>query len=191
MKKNIIGSLIFIICITINGFAWDKMSMGIMGESGNSVTFMNNNNLYGLDLLTFSLDSEDAETALSAYIFMPKIGKRFNLRSVNRIHSYFRGEINLVIPIISIDIDGENTAQLEDDIKDIVDMLGFKFAYGIEYKFNEQLSFSTDYGFNYLWNNIIIEGSDLSARLGHSYTLLSLNFSGNSFHKSCSTIGAC
>ena len=65
----------------------------------------------------------------------------------------------------------------EDDIKDIVDMLGFKFAYGIEYQFNEQLSFSTDYGINYLWNDIMIEDSDLSARLGHSYTLLSLNFS--------------
>ena len=31
--------------------------------------------------------------------------------------------------------------------------------------------------FNYLWNNIDIEGSDLSARLGHTYTLLSLNYS--------------
>ena len=175
--KNVIGSIIFIICISMNGFAWDKVSMGIMGGAGNSVTFMNHNNLYGLDFLTFSLDSEDAGTSLSAYIFMPKVGRRFNLRSVNRIHSYFKGEINLVVPIISIDVDGTNSAQLEDNIKDIVDMLGFKFAYGIEYQFNEQLSFSTDYGINYIWNDIMIGDSDLSARLGHSYTLLSLNFS--------------
>ena len=108
---------------------------------------------------------------------MPKIGKRFNLRSVNRLNSYYKGEINLIIPFVSIDIVGESTTEFEDDIKDIVDMLGFKLAYGIEYKFNEQLSFSTDFGFNYLWNNIDIGGSDLSARLGHTYTLLSLNYS--------------
>ena len=49
--KNIIGSIIFITCISINGFAWDKVSMGIMGGSGNSVTFMSHNNLYGLNIL--------------------------------------------------------------------------------------------------------------------------------------------
>ena len=56
-------------------------------------------------------------------------------------------------------------------------MLGFKLAYGIEYKFNDQLSFSTEYGYNYLWNKIDIEGTDLSAKLGTTYTLLSLNYS--------------
>ena len=156
---------------------WDEISMGIMGGSGNSVTFLNNNKLYGLDILTFGFDLKEENTSISAYILMPRIGKRFNLRSVNRLNSYYKGEINLIIPFVSIDIDGESTTEFEDDIKDIVDMLGFKLAYGIEYKFNEQLSFSTDFGFNYLWNNIDIEGSDLSARLGHTYTLLSLNYS--------------
>ena len=47
-------------------------------------------------------------------------------------------------------------------------MLGFKLAYGIEYKFNDQLSFSTEYGYNYLWNKIDIEGTDLSAKLNSS-----------------------
>ena len=156
---------------------WDEISMGIMGGSGNSVTFLNNNKLYGLDILTFGFDLKEENTSISAYILMPRIGKRFNLRSVNRLNSYYKGEINLIIPFVSIDIDGESTTEFEDDIKDIVDMLGFKLAYGIEYKFNEQLSFSTDFGFNYLWSNIDIEGSDLSARLGHTYILLSLNYS--------------
>ena len=120
---------------------------------------------------------KEENTSISAYILMPRIGKRFNLRSVNRLNSYYKGEINLIIPFVSIDIDGESTTEFEDDIKDFVDMLGFKLAYGIEYKFNDQLSFSTDFGFNYLWNNIDIEGSDLSARIGHTYTLLSLNYS--------------
>ena len=120
---------------------WDEISMGIMGGSGNSVTFLNNNKLYGLDILTFGFDLKEENTSISAYILMPRIGKRFNLRSVNRLNSYYKGEINLIIPFVSIDIDGESTTELENDIKDIVDMLGFKLAYGIEYKFNEQLSF--------------------------------------------------
>ena len=130
---------------------WDEISMGIMGGSGNSVTFLNNNKLYGLDILTFGFDLKEENTSISAYILMPRIGKRFNLRSVNRLNSYYKGEINLIIPFVSIDIDGESTTELEEDIKDIADMLGFKLAYGIEYKFNEQLSFSTDFGFNYFW----------------------------------------
>ena len=81
------------------------------------------------------------------------------------------------IRFVSIDIDGQSNTKLENDIKDIVDMLGFKLAYGIEYKFNDQLSFSTEYGFNYLWNKIDIEGIDLRAKLGTTYTLLSLNYS--------------
>ncbi len=55
-------------------------------------------------------------------------------------------------------------------------MLGLKVSYGIEYKFNEQLSFTTDVGFNYLINNVDISGSDLQAKIGNSYTKLSLNF---------------
>ena len=69
---------------------WDNISMGIMGGSGNSVTFLNNNNLYGLDLLTFGFDLEDENASISAIIVMPRFGKRFNLRSVNRINSYYK-----------------------------------------------------------------------------------------------------
>ena len=198
-----------IICIVLTLFAslqskdlyepsWDQISVGIMGGSSNSLTLMNNNNFYGLDILTFSGDISientaitisnngntsstslisETEASFSAYIFMPRLGKRFNLRSVNRLHSYYKGEISLILPFVSIETDGRSNTTLENDIKDIVDMLGFKLAYGIEYKFNDQLSFSTDFGFNYLWNNIDIAGSDLSARLGHTYTLLSLNYS--------------
>ena len=64
-----------------------------------------------------------------------------------------------------------------DDIRDVSSMFGANIAYGIEYKFNDQLSFSTDLGFNFLYNDISIGDDKLSARLGHSYTLLSLNFS--------------
>ena len=157
--------------------SWDQISVGIMGGSSNSLTLMNNNHYYGLDMLSFSIDNTDTDDSFSANIFMPRLGKRFNLRSVNRLHSYYKGEISLILPFVSIETDGQSNTTLENDIKDIVDMLGFKLAYGIEYKFNDQLSFSTEYGYNYLWNKIDIEGTDLSAKLGTTYTLLSLHYS--------------
>ena len=106
---------------------------------------------------------------------MPRIGKRYNLKSVNRVHTYYQGEIYLTIPFFSIDA-GAETAEFEKDLEDIIDMFGLKVSYGIEYKFNEQLSFTTDVGFNYLINNVDIGGSDLQAKIGNSYTKLSLNF---------------
>ena len=181
---------------------WQTVSIGIMGANGSSATFNSNNILYGLDVMTFGmeyeLEGEEYEDyvynentgqnewvivssgsdniSISACILMPRIGKRFNLKSVNRVHTYYQGEIYLTIPFISIDAGETESAEFEKDLEDIIDMLGLKVSYGIEYKFNEQLSFTTDVGFNYLINNVDIGGSDLQARIGNSYTKLSLNF---------------
>ena len=145
---------------------WQTVSIGIMGGNGSSATFNSNNILYGLDVMTFGmeyeLEGEEYEDyvynentgqnewvivssgsdniSISACILMPRIGKRFNLKSVNRVHTYYQGEIYLAMPFLSIDAGDEETAEIEKDLKDIIDMLGFKVAYGIEYKFNEQLS---------------------------------------------------
>ena len=182
---------------------WQTVSIGIMGANGSSATFNSNNILYGLDVMTFGMDYEQEreeigeeyvydqntgqyewvtvysgsdDISISACILMPRIGKRFNLKSVNRVHTYYQGEIYLAMPFLSIDAGDEETAEIEKDLKDLIDMLGFKVAYGVEYKFNEQLSFTIDVGFNYLINNIDIGGNDLQARIGNSYTKLSLNF---------------
>ena len=160
---------------------WQTVSIGIMGANGSSATFNSNNLLYGLDVMTFGMEVETEgpdvdDISLSALILMPRIGKRYNLKSVNRVHTYYQGEIYLTIPFISFDAGGAETAEFEKDLEDIIDMLGLKVSYGIEYKFNEQLSFTTDVGFNYLINNVDIGGSDLQAKIGNSYTKLSLNF---------------
>ena len=171
---------------------WDKLSVGVIGGSGYNATFSNNNLLFGLNVLSFSVKSDfttedcdyyyddcestTSESTFSAIVFMPSIGKQFDLRSMKKVNTYYKGEVYFVLPIVSIDVDGEQTTNIENDIEDITDMLGLNIAYGVEYKFNEQLSFSTDLGFNYLWNDIDIGGTDVSAKIGHSYTLLSLNF---------------
>jgi len=164
---------------------WETTSVGIMGGSGNSVTFNTNNILYGIDVLTFGMTLEENEEmdeiSVSASIFMPKIGYKIDKRSKNRLSTYYFSEVYMAIPLFSIstgdtDLDEEIEDDLE-DIKDIIDNLGVKVAYGIEYKFNHQLSLSTDIGFNMLFNTIDIEGNDLQARLGNTFTKLSLNFS--------------
>lgn len=201
--KNIIyvifPLLAFASSIELPELPWDKLGIGVIGGSGYNATFTKNSYLYGLNVLSFNIDSEFSdqecdligwdyeencndvtmESSLSALVFMPRFGKQFNLRTVDKLQTYYKGEIYMVLPIISIDIGDESTTEFENDIEDLADMLGFNIAYGIEYKFNNQLSFSTDIGFNYLWNNIDIEGTELSAKIGHSYTLLSLNYSMN------------
>ena len=82
----------------------------------------------------------------------------------------------MLLPFVSLDFGEESSTEFEKDIQDVLDMLGFNIAYGVEYKFNEQLSFSTNFGANYLMNDFKIDETKMSAILGHSYTNLSLNF---------------
>ena len=192
---------------------WDKLSVGINGKLGYNATFNKNNNLFGLNVLSFGfsadvesagyydyeyvedgcwngwdyydceqevwIEEENSEASIDAILFMPKIGKRFDLRSSDKIKTYYKGELFSVLPLFIIDVDDD---EIEDDLDDMMDdlkefgsMFGVNIAYGVEYMFNNQLSFSTDLGFNFLYNDISIGGDKLSGRLGHSYVLL--NFS--------------
>ena len=112
---------------------------------------------------------------------MPKIGKKYNQRSKDRLNTYYIGEAYMLFPIIFVDADydeaEEELEELAEDFGDIFDNIGFRIAYGIEYKFNEQLSLCTDIGFNYLINNIDLGDTDLRATIGNTYTKLALQFS--------------
>jgi len=161
---------------------WNSVSIGIMGDGLNSATFHNQNFLYGLDVLTFGLTiDEEEDLSISASLLMPKIGYKINKRSQNKLSTYYIGELYTTIPIISVknsdsDLDDE-LDDMVDDMKETGDMLGIRYAYGIEYDFNDQLSLSTDIGFNILFNTIEVGDFDLRARLGNTFTKLSLNFS--------------
>lgn len=175
--------------------SWDKLSMGIRNYTGYNTTFTKNNFLYGINFLNVSLDyktsittydedeygygdfgNEEIEGSVSALILMPRFGKQFDLKTSNRIQTYYKGEAYLILPFVSIEFGEESSTEFEKDIEDVLDMLGFNIAYGVEYKINDQLSFATDFGANYLMNNFDIEGTKLSALLGHSFTNFSLNY---------------
>jgi hypothetical protein len=181
-----ITSLIFISVLFCYELPWQSVSVGVMGNNTNSATFNNNNILYGLDMLNFSFNMEelsndgDEEVSISATILMPKIGYKYNMRSKNMLSTYYIGELYTVIPIISIDTgDSEANDELDDftsDMQDTADLLGLKLSYGIKYDFNEQLSISADTGFNFLLNNFELGDVDIKARIGNTFTKLSINF---------------
>ena len=185
MIKKII-SLIFISVLFCYELPWQSVSVGVMGNNTNSATFNNNNILYGLDFLTFALTVEeetegaDEELSMSATILMPKIGYKYNMRSKNRLSTYYIGELYTVIPIISIETNDSDANDEFDDItdemQDVADLLGVKLSYGIKYDFNEQLSISADTGLNLLLNDLELDDTDIKARLGNTFTKLSLNF---------------
>ena len=196
--KNIIILSFFGIIFSLAEPPWQKVSIGIAGDLISSLTFENNNISYGMDMLSIGIDTEisgedsgdyyddggdyydnsdDDAVSISALILMPRVGKTFPLRSSNKLHTSYKTEIYMIIPFVSMEVDGDSITEFENDIESIIDMLGLKVAYSIEYKFNEQLSISTDFGFNWQLNSIDIEGTDVSARLGNTYTMLSLNFS--------------
>ena len=188
--------LLIILLLTTFICGLNSVSFGIVNGSGSSTTFNFNNIIFGLDVRTLGLDAEiinedwiwngndyivienTEEVSLSACLLMPRIGLRRDLKSIDKLNTYYQGEIYLTIPFISIDGgDSSEENQIESNVSEVTDMVGFKAIYGVEYKFNEQLSFTMATGFNFLINNLEIEDTNLNARLGNSFTDLSINFS--------------
>ena len=89
---------------------WDKVSIGIIGDlgTGTTATFHTNNIIYGLDAMTIgaTLKMEGQEASASACIFMPKVGYKLNLRSKEKISTYYSTELYLAMPFISVEVDG-------------------------------------------------------------------------------------
>ena len=127
------------------------------------------------------VEGETYEASIDVILIMPKIGKRFDLSLSDKIQTYYKGELFSVFPLFKINVDDneieDELDDMLDELKDFGSMFGANIAYGVEYMFNNQLSISTDLGFNFLYNDIKIGDNKLSARLGHSYTLFSINFS--------------
>ena len=197
MKKHVILVLLFSMVFSAE-LPWDKISIGTKSRSfinisdltANSLTFYRNNLIYGLDAVTIagSIDGgiENPEQSMRVIVFMPRFGYNHFLRSNERLSSSYSAEFLLVLPYVSIDTgDKEANDELEDSglvdtAKDIIDMAGVKFSYIVEYKFNRQLGLSTEFGFNYLLNNIELDQQDgnidISARIGNTYSQISLTY---------------
>ena len=189
MKKTLIIALFSLMS------AWETVSVGFLNDTNGSATFISKNTVWGLDVQTLGIDLDIYDTqmilgqygwyevpnnrsaSISLCLVSGRIGYRSILTTSNRIKSYLQPEAYVTIPFIDIDVDdNEDTAEVEDAAEEIVNFYGFKFIYGIEYAINEQLSFSTDIGFNWMINNIDIGDIDLQTRIGNSFTKFSINY---------------
>ena len=142
---------------------------------------------------------KNAGVSVSAWLLTPRFGKRFQLKSAKKIHSFADIEGYLTIPFIQLSvkaeddetsdeiIDTSDIENIEDNIDDILDFSGFKFSYGITYQINEQLSFSTAFGYNHSFANfdyydVLGENRkdnisiSLDGNEGYSFTSFSINF---------------
>ena len=141
---------------------------------------------------------KNAGISVSAWLLTPRFGKRFQLKSAKKIHSFADIEGYFTIPFIQLSVKAEDDEEedeiidtsdiqdIENNMDDILDFSGFKFAYGITYQVNEQLSFSTAFGYNHSFANFDYYNQEenrkdnisisLDGNEGYSFTSFSINF---------------
>ena len=108
--------------------------------------------------------------------------------NMGRVHTYNQIEGYLIIPIINTSGDLKLSSDAEDEIKDVLDLMGFKVSHCVQYNFTSQLSLVAEVGLNWIfWDNSTESENQyesytrkyedrLSANLGMTYTKLSLHF---------------
>ena len=123
--------------------------------------------------------TDKEELSLSINVFIPRIGIKSSIINLNKVTTYNQIEGYLVFPLVSLDVGGEaSTGEIEDVIKDIVDVYGFNLSKVIQYNFSDQLALQAHVGFNLTLGSIdndLVEAA-IGGRLGMTYTQLSLKF---------------
>ena len=192
---------------------WHTVSFSILDNS-NSATFHMKKFFFGIDAQNLSIDgaindkvwtyfpsyeyngtiyesyyayvNHNQSVSMSAWLLTPRFGKRFNLKSNNKIQSYTDIAGYISIPFVEInaedsevDIENEDLNEIEDMADNLLDFIGFKFSYGILYKINDQLSFSTAVGYNHVFADLDMksENIEIDTNMGNTYTKFSINYS--------------
>jgi len=200
--------LIYMLLLPSFIFAWDTFSLGYGINKFQSATFYNKNILYGLDFLHFSLSNETTDVTyqqgyyntdsdegeMSINVFMPRLGYRIPMKNSGKVKTFNQIEGYLVLPIITLkgNFESESSANLEKDLEDALDLMGFKLSHIVEYMFTDQFSLSADVGLNWMFhsfsqkttsevssgNSINTQTSELELKtmLGMTYTKFTLHF---------------
>ena len=180
--------LVFYLFPTTMIFAYDAFSIGLSGVENTlqSATFYNNRLLYGLDFVHFGMDinSEESDVGLSVNIFMPRLGFRIPIKSMNRINTYNQIEGYIIIPMVKGKGDLEDAIdEVDEEIKDALTLMGFKVSHAVDYEFNHQLSLTASVGLNWVFWDFTQEEeygesskTKLSANLSYTYTMIALHY---------------
>ena len=180
--------------------SYDAFSIGVSGVDNilHSATFYNNKLLYGIDFLHFGMNAEFTNTdyyetessdgGISVNVFMPRLGYRMPVKSINRINTYNQIEGYIILPMVKGKGELEDVVdEIDEEIKDALTLMGLKVSHAVEYEFNHQLSLTGSFGLNWIfwdftqeedYDNDYGESSkvELSANLSYTYTMLTLHF---------------
>jgi len=108
--------------------------------------------------------------------------------NMGRVHTYNQIEGYLMIPMIKTSGDLKLSSDAEDEIKDALDLMGFKVSHCVQYNFTSQLSLVAEVGLNWIFWDKSTEYENqyssytkkyedtLNANLSMTYTKMSLHF---------------
>ena len=205
---NLISRIvIYLILLTSMGMAYNTLGIGVnVANPLHSATFYHNKIYYGADFLHIGIsatniietdyesgsglndetDTNDGQASIN--LLMPRLGLRIPSKNIGQIQRYNQIEGYLILPMLKTSGDMKLDSDAEDQIKDALDLMGFKVSHSVQYNFTSQLSLVADVGLNWIFWDSSQESeneyssytekseNELSANLSMTYTKLSLHF---------------
>ena len=202
--KLISRIVINLILLTSMSMAYNTLGIGVnVANPLQSATFYHNKIYYGVDFLHIGIsavsiletdyesgyderDTNDAQASIN--LLMPRLGYRIPSKNIGQIQRYNQIEGYLILPMLKTSGDMKLDSDAEDQIKDALDLMGFKVSHSVQYNFTSQLSLVADVGLNWIFWDSSQESeneyssytekseNELSANLSMTYTKLSLHF---------------
>mgnify|MGYP000049358919 FL=1 len=199
--------VIYLILLTSMGMAYNTLGIGVnVANPLQSATFYHNHIYYGADFLHIGIsatnivetdyesgsglndetDTNDGQASIN--LLMPRLGFRIPSKNIGQIQRYNQIEGYLIVPMLKTSGDMKLDSDAEDQIKDALDLMGFKVSHSVQYNFTSQLSLVADVGLNWIFWDSSQESeneyssytkkseNELSANLSMTYTKLSLHF---------------
>ena len=205
---NLISRIvIYLILLTSMGMAYNTLGVGVnVANPLQSATFYHNKIYYGVDFLHIGIsatyiletdyesgsgqndeiDTNDGQASIN--LLMPRLGLRIPSKNIGQIQRYNQIEGYIIVPMLKTSGDLKLDSDTEEEIKDALDLMGFKVSHSVQYNFTSQLSLVADVGLNWIFWDSSQESENeyssyteksenaLNANLSMTYTKLSLHF---------------
>ena len=196
--KLIFRMVIYLILLTSMAMAYNTLGIGVnVANPLQSATFYHNNIYYGVDFLHIGIsatsiletdyesgyesgydeiDTNDGQASIN--LLMPRLGFRIPSKNIGQIQRYNQIEGYIIVPMLKTSGDLKLDSDTEEEIKDALDLMGFKVSHSVQYNFTSQLSLVADVGLNWIfWDSSQESESQYSSYIEKSENALSANFS--------------
>ena len=194
---NLISRIvIYLILLTSMGMAYNTLGIGVnVFNPLHSATFYHKYIYYGADFLHIGIsatsiqetdyesgsgydetDTNDGQASIN--LLMPRLGFRIPSKNIGQIQRYNQIEGYLIFPMLKTSGDLELDNDAEEQIKDALDLMGFKVSHSVQYNFTSQLSLVAEVGLNWIfWDSTQESENQYSSYTEKSENALSTNFS--------------